>query len=360
MMLAACGQALDAGESVVHRVTIAHPGKPKPVACRLVEEKDDTGATSGYSMEVDSVTCADKECEIIPVRLSWDELGNYLRYELNAGDELTKKDHEIFTREDYKTLSRILAEHNSPLRWVEADELVPPEEAILGGVDAVSGATILSKKGTVVKGAAYTCYTLWHWANGGVREEIRRLTGAGLDKERVLEFLGGDDRTRVIFALEQLAERELTDEQVIEAVVGQVGRDDDTVARKALRCLERQVPGSYFQTIERLFVSSAGKRRVMFLQSLAATRAKPPGGFHDRISGWIPELGSYHEVDVMLKLMEACGTPSGKVVKQVMGLLEQENFLVARRAYWFLEERKLTAGQRNRIEEFRVEHEDRL
>jgi len=347
-------------QAVVHELSLAHPAQRKPVLCALVEEKDGNGALSGYSMEVDSVTCAEKTCEIIRVKVFWDELGNYLYYELRPDDELTKKDHVAFTHDDYNTLDKVLANRNSQLRWIEADELVPPEQAMVQGVDVISRPTPLSRNGTVVKGAAYTCYTLWHWANGGVQMEIRRLTGEGLDKERILSFLNGDDRTYVVFALEQLAERKLTDGDVIKAVVGQVRTGDDTVSRKALRCLERQVPGSYFQTIERLFVLSERKRRVMFLQSLAATRLKPPTGFLDRISGWFPELGSYHEVDVMLKLMESRGTPSGKVVKQAMGLLEEENFLVARRAYWFLEERELSDAQKKRLDEFRVKHEERL
>ena len=343
-----------------HNLSIRHPGKPVAVACELLEQRDANGVISGYSMEVESVTCADKKCDVVPVRLHWDDLGNYVRYELDPGGELTKKGHEVFTRDDYRMLGRILADPDSPLRWVGADELVPPEKAVLGGADVVSGATALSRKGTVVKGAAYTCYTLWHWVNGELREQIRRVTAAAMGKERALGFLGGEDQAYVEFALEQLAERKIAGREVIEAVSRQVESGDDTLARKALRCLERQAPDDYFRAIERLFLPSDRKRRVMFLQSMGASRLKPPAGFAERVSRWIPKLESYREVDLLLRWIEAQGGASGEVMNRVVGLLDDGNFLVARRAYWFLEERDLTDLQKRRLEAFRGKHGDRL
>ena len=62
----------------------------------------------------------------------------------------------------------------------------------------------------------------------------------------------------------------------------------------------------------------------------------------------------------MLKVTGSGDSPSGVVLKQAAALLDHENFLVARRAYWFLEDQKLTDDQQGRLEAFRAKYEDRL
>ncbi len=45
---------------------------------------------------------------------------------------------------------------------------------------------------------------------------------------------------------------------------------------------------------------------------------------------------------------------------QAAGLLANKDFLIARRAYWFLRDRSVTDSQQNQLEAFRRQHADRL
>ncbi len=51
---------------------------------------------------------------------------------------------------------------------------------------------------------------------------------------------------------------------------------------------------------------------------------------------------------------------SAETLNQVEKVLENDNFLIARRAYWFLEKQNLNAAQAKIVEAFRVKYEDRL
>ena len=353
--------------TVSHPIEVSHPSshEGQPFAVSLTQVKSGKGETEEFFMDVDSVICADEKCEIIPVRIHWDLIGRFTRYELPAGGELTRKGHEAFTKADHKLLHRILSDAQSPLRWVSSDEIVPPEKAMEEeDVDGFSGATVLSEKGTVVEGAAYTCHTLWHWANGEACDEIRRITGQEADAGDLLGFLESGDYELVVFALEKLMERQVNEAAILAAVTGIVEREDQSLAQLALQCIERVSATSeddhYFGTLERLFARSNRQKRVLFLRSLSATRLKAPAGYYDRVSRWLGILESYYEIHLLLNLMESRNPASAEVVKQVIPVLDNTNFLIARRAYYFLKGGTLDESQQKRVEAFRTGHEERL
>lgn len=353
-----------------HQLEVSHPSRNdgKAFAADLMEWKANTGKPAGYSMDVDSVICGDEKCEIIPVRIFWDVIGRFDHYELPAGGELTKKDHEKFTPADSEELCRILADPDSPLRWVTSDQIVPPEKAMERAdgddVDGTSGATVLSEKGTVVEGAAYTCHTLWHWANGDARAEIRRITGGEVGRGDLLAFLRSGDDGLASFAMEQVAERKMGDAEIVDAAVGVLERGGEGLAQEALRCIEKISAASdsapYFRAIERLFPSSAKQKRLLFLKTLSATRLRPPAGFYGRISGWLGSLDTYYEIHLLLNLLAARDPGSAEAAKQVTRLLDNPNFLIARRAYDFLKDGTRNESQRERVEAFREKYEERL
>jgi len=173
--------ATPAGQSegdTVHRIPVIHPAfeSKTPKVMSLSQRKDERGFPVEYHMLVDSVVCPGKVCDVVQVRIYWDALGNYSRLELPKGVNLTKQGHKIFTKGEYQKLDQILADRASLLRDYPFRSITRPSAKLKA--DAVSGATKLSLRRAVVSGAGYTCFHLWHWVNGSVVSEARKLTHA--------------------------------------------------------------------------------------------------------------------------------------------------------------------------------------
>ena len=126
-----------------------------------IKAKEKEGAADQFYMDVKTVVCGDSQCRIDTVRIFWDELGMYDRLVLPKGIQLEKAEGEHFDQADYKKLDAILADKNCSLKEVYKEEVVGTEAT--EGVDGISGATIILNNKDYVKGAVWTCYTLWHW-----------------------------------------------------------------------------------------------------------------------------------------------------------------------------------------------------
>ena len=70
-------------------------------------------------------------------------------------------------------------------------------------VDGLTSATSLSHQDSVVPGAVYTSFTLWHWANGQVRNAIQTLTAKSIGKDQLKAYLTQGPDVFRIFAIEQ-------------------------------------------------------------------------------------------------------------------------------------------------------------
>jgi hypothetical protein len=122
----------------------------------------------------------------------WDLLGNFLRYELPAGESLTKLDHQELTAGDHEQLQKILSDKGSILRDYPAEDLIDRRivKSTDKKVDAVTSATRVDVKAAVVPGAVYSTYVLWYIVNGPTplglpytlsRSPLRRLASASAE-----------------------------------------------------------------------------------------------------------------------------------------------------------------------------------
>lgn len=351
--------------SALHRIDIRHPSSPngKPIPCELVVTTDEQGFPHRYHMDVDSVVCGDGMCGVVTVRLFWNSVGAYERFTLPGGGTLTKKDHEIFTRKDYARLHEILADRDSIFGQISADQIISPSEAI-EDVDAITGATPQTIRDAVVDGAVYTSYTLWHWANGDAVDEIRRLTGKLATDEHLLTALKQGEDAVAILAMKSLARRRRHDETTIQAIVERVANGRAVVARAAVDYLETVTidgnPEIYYKGMERLFAKADTQKRTFYLSALSATSLTPPAGFFDRLSHWLPRLDTYYEIHLLLELMEARNPGSEIVTEQAMAVLTNDNFLIARRAFWYMEKQSLAPVQQRRVDAFKTRYRERL
>ncbi len=356
-----CGMA---GE-VVHTLDLVHPGIPEAGRhpSRLIQVQDDQGNPLRYHLDTDSVVCGDGQCEIIKVRICWDVLGDYMRYELPQGGNLTKMGHIPFSPQDHAKLHAILSDSGSPLAQYPVAQISAPADGVQA-VDAVTHATPLFYQNTVVSGAVYTCYTLWHWANGAAARQIRSLTEAGCSSDELLRYISEGSDKLSVFGMEQLARRGNYERKSVDAVIARAERGAAQQAEAAAGYLESSLGkpdnGIYFSAMERLFAAADTPKRTLYLRSLTGVKAEPPAGFFDRLAGWLPRLDSYFEVHLLLTLLERRAPCSDESVRQALLVLDNNNFLIARRAFWYLEKHPLTSVQKGRVDDFRTRFEHRL
>ena len=329
----------------------------------LVHEKSPNGSLSTFHLDVASVTCGDGACAVVTVRLHWNTLGRYVRYELPHGCVLTKQGHASFSDADHAKLHAVLLDRDSPLRHFEKEKVIAPDLAVQG-VDAITGATPDMYENDVVPGAVYTCYTLWHWANGDVADHIRKLAEKTCTDAQLVAFIESGDESSGVFAIEQLAKRRRHDEATLDAVIGGAEDGSTALVRAALEYLQSTTSETnadiYYLAIERLFPTAEKQNRLLYLGALSKVKRPPPSEYYDRISKWIPLQTTYYEVHLLLNFLEAGAAISTRATEQVMAVLDNSNFLIARRAFWYLENQQLTPSQKKRMDAFRLTYHDRL
>lgn len=160
-----------------------------------------------YYSHVETPVCKEGLCHILVVNLYWDLLGNFQKYELPPGRPLTKFDHEEFTKADYEKLDNILADKRSLLGEYAVEDLVDEStELVSKEVDAVTGATMKSVQNTVVSGAVYSTYALWHLVNGEIPQRIPTITESIWNNNLLNQFLDSDHYPYHYYALDRLSE----------------------------------------------------------------------------------------------------------------------------------------------------------
>jgi hypothetical protein len=353
-----------AARALAHTVTIVHPGDAaaRTLPHTLVQTFDADGEPCAYSMWVDSVICREKVCDVVKVRLHWDALGGYQRFEVAPGSQLTKLDHVPFTKADLAHLQDILSDPESPLKEVDKEAMTAKPGKSPAGVDAVSGPTILTLKSAVVIGAGYTCYDLWHWSNGLLADHIRSLTGTGSSKEKLHAFLSSGDTSAALLAIKHLGERGINDRATLDAILASATKGHEDLVNPTLAYLGKAAPGEEVRddAILRLFAGTGSKQRVLILDALTDSPAKRTPAFHDRLCDHLPSLETYYEVHLFLTLMEAKNPSSPKVLQKTAKLLDHEKFFVSRRAYQHLAKHTLPEDIQRRVDAYAEEHQDRL
>ncbi len=341
-----------------HKVIVKHPGEEVPVETILTEIQNKDSTTIGYAMEVESVICLDEVCKEIPVRLFWNDIGVYQKYVLAKDATLEKYEADLFEPEDYKKLHTVLANENSPFKDVAIHQVLTAVED--DSVDAVAGATALEldEKDTV-PGAALTCYTLWHWANGDIIKTIKKKTGESSTNQQLLEFLVNDNKSYYPIALEALVSRNHYASEFIETVIERAANHDDLI-KASIKYLEAAPLEVYTASLKKIFIASEKLQRIAVIRSLQYSKKELPKDYLDSFSNEIGYLKSFQEVSVFLGLMEVKNPNSIQINKALIALMEGD-FLIARRVYWFLgEQSNLDDGQQKKLKTFSEAHSDKL
>lgn len=355
-----------AAKSTSRQVYLDGPGDAGAMPCEVVQILDSDGNPKACFMDVGSVVCKDARCETVTVRIHFDPLGNYERYELPSGGNLTKLGHKPFSQADHDKLHQILSDPYSQLKSIGLNEITVPKSSAVAGntVDAISAPTMLSQQSTVVVGAAYTCCTLWHWSHGRVHDVIRDMTVQASNKQDFIRYLENEKDEYGVFALEQLRMQNLFDPQTIAAVDQVLRHGSEKLTDAALEYLAKASTetgvDSFFCCSEDECLQANSHKRVRFLEALRDTTQDFPAGYLGQFSSWLARANSYYEVHLLLTLLERQSPPSEEAIREAMALLESNDSLVVRRSYRYLKAQELDGSQQEKLEAFEREHSDRL
>lgn len=156
--------------------------------------------------------CIDGSCKPVYIELYWNLVGQYVGYAIDKAQPLTKFDHDHFIAADYEKLHELLLDNNSILSRRKLEDLFdvnvkPAKKVTYKGieVDAVTGATKKEIKETVIEGALYSCYTLWHLVYGEVNGKIKAYLQSIYSAELATAFLYSDYPDYQFYALKQMS-----------------------------------------------------------------------------------------------------------------------------------------------------------
>jgi len=204
-----------------------------------------------------------------------------------------------------------------------------------------------------VKGAALSCYTLWHYANGGIISEIQQITGEACTNEQLRKFLENGENNYKDFALQQINKKKFYDKKTVDEVIKQAQVYYE-LFKASVRHFEVAPDDIYFDAVKLLFKNGNGNHRILVLNSLYRTNKILPDHYFDDISLFIPSL-SFQEIDLFLEILEQKNISSEIILDQIIILLDQ-NIFIARRAYWYLNGQKLSVEQQNKIVAFQKKY----
>ena len=362
--VAAGSTVADTGERVAtYQIELSDPVAPDeaPRVYPLIATQDEQGQPAGYALSFETHVCVDEQCRMVHITMHWNALGYYQRLECPPQLPLTRKEHEPFTPEDYAKLDRILKDRESILASQPLEVLVQPMlQAENPEIDGWSGATPQTVKDSVVEDAAFTTWTMWHWANGQIVPKLQELTERRVTPDYLRRLLRSEDRREVDFALRYLQKHPGSDEFMVEEIFLVLERSDREHVALSLDLLDRAV-GDRRQLHDRLidaFARMSTNYSPMILDYFS-TQAELPAETLEGLAAVLKNV-PYFQVHLTLRLLDSKQFFSEKVEAGIASLLDHENFFIARRASEHLAEQTLSEAVQRRLEAFRQQHRSRL
>ncbi|MEQ8648933.1 MAG: hypothetical protein RIC06_17215 [Cyclobacteriaceae bacterium] len=190
-------------------VPMSQPMMADSLDIELIPLYDGDSVLEGYTAFIFTPICEEDKCYAVEIDFFWDAIGRYNHYDTIPGSPLTKLEHEPFTPEEYEKLHQILSEPASVLANYKKEDLVQDIED--EGVDGVSGATINEIRESVISGAVYSCYTLWHIVHGKVVDSIQSLTYSNLNDQLVEKMVHRKDQQINYFLINIFSEEDFHD-----------------------------------------------------------------------------------------------------------------------------------------------------
>ncbi|MEQ9441347.1 MAG: hypothetical protein RIG62_20045 [Cyclobacteriaceae bacterium] len=305
---------------------------------------DKQGFPEAYFCHVKTPVCKEGLCHLLVVDLYWDLLGNFKRYELPPTAPLTKFDHEEFSEADYAKLDKILADKRSLLGENAVEDLVDgSSERVSQEVDAVTGATVKAVENTVVSGAVYSTYALWHLVNGEIAARIPGHTDSLFDQSLLEHFLASDNYRYHYYALDALTEKQYA--TYMPQLMQIIDRGSIFVARYALN----KIPDAIYADPQwQLVITEQFPKADFTTQQLLLKRLQSVPVSGESLSILAQQLDQLSEQQLqgVLRLMiDNQASLREDAVDQIVQLVHHANPIYAEQAYKALQQLSVTHEQ---------------
>ncbi|MDU0353777.1 hypothetical protein RS130_07420 [Paraglaciecola aquimarina] len=345
---------------IKHQVSFDHQGNKseKPIEASLFEVKADSTNTEFY-MDVNSVFCGENVCKLDKVRMFWDPLGRYKKYELAENVQLEKGNAEDFATEDYKKLDAILHNEQSGLATLYPAELVSQNRSG-NAVDALSGATVSIHKQDTVEGAIWTCYTLWHYANGEITQIIRDISGRQKNVSELTALLTSADLSQQIFAIEQLAKKKEFDDETRSKLLDKSLLNQTLLQTPIIDYLEGLPKQQYQQAVLGLLAQDDNALLVKTLESIQEQNLTSSNEMSLALVELLAKAEDFQISNLILTLLTSYSVLSEDVLINLVAILNDQDFLKARGVYWLLSGYPLPQAEQQVLNSFSQTHAERL
>lgn len=289
-----------------------------------------------YFQHITTNVCFDNECRLLTITVYWNITGRYLGFELSDGEFLSKRDHEPFSQQEYERLNDLLADPDLPLGGISFEKLIEIPESESDSIDGISGATTKHVSQMVVKGAAYTTYTLWNIVYGPTQDWVASLTEKQLSPDLIDQVLQSPDISDRVWALRRISqEMELTP-GLTTTLLGLIAGEDFFLAYSAINGIKKShlqsddlqlnlfdLYGETDHSIQNMIVNKLMDAPHLNLELITSSRKM------------LPILNGKQLGDI-LKLYTKHGINDLETCKAVAEILKNENSFISRQAYHFL------------------------
>lgn len=359
--------------SIISSFFLIHPGKDEFVQHKIIqsdsipiilqEKVDSNNNTIWYEADIETEVCREGLCEIAHITIYWDEIGDFLKFTLPDGRDLTKYDHKPFNTDDYRKLANILADTASLLKEISYNEINDIIERAQEQVDAVTGATPGELANAVVRDAAFSTYTFWHIVYGASRDTIINHLGKKTNADFVLEKLKNEASNIKIWAIKKARENYKNNSEVKQEVLKLLSNSDFEVASQSLRFFtnEELEEKKLQQSIVNMFPEMEGIMKFELLYRLKKLNEIQQETFTFLLNEFIENRVGVSAYTHIVQLAELVKAPDENSIGMIEQLLYHDNFYVARKAYDYLKsyssnERQLAKN----LKKFENKYADRL
>jgi hypothetical protein len=289
-----------------------------------------------YFKKVATEVCFDNKCRLLDITVFWNITGRYLGFELSDGEFLSKYDHEPFVASEYERLNELLADPMLPFGDISFEKLIVIPETDADSLDGMSGATTEDLSKIVVKGAAYTTYTLWNIVYGPTKDFVAHLTEMQLTGELTELILKSPELSDKLWILNRIDQSSALGSKLTATLLDLISGDDFSLTYNAINALSSVHLGSdslqlglfskydkVNHSVQKMIIDKL--MDVPYLHTEIVTTSR---GFLDQLNGKqladILLLYSKHSVDDL----ETC--------KALAKILDNENRYISQKAYKFL------------------------
>jgi len=290
-----------------------------------------------YFKKIITEVCFDNECRLLDITVFWNITGRYLGFELVGDEFLSKHDHEPFVASEYQRLNELLADPNLPLADISFEKLIEVPENEENLVDGVSGATSVEVSKIVVKGAAYTTYTLWNIVYGSTMNLIEQHTEKQLTPNLIDLILKSPDISDKVWVLQRIGQSTVLNAKLTSSLLDIIASDDFFLSYTALNSIHTLHLNSGALQLElfSIYIEANHSVKNMIVEKLLEAPFLNPE-LVDASRKLLKNLNG-QQLKNFLKLYTKFQVKDLQTCLSISEILQNDNKYIAHQAYGFLQ-----------------------